>query len=138
MGVIPIGEVLSDNLYRVDLDPFEPDGGFGLTPLQEPAGVNGVVLSKRAWGQSVEYEFQFLIGRVKRIGHPQEDRVQSGPALNIDPRIDFCGQDGEIRLECDLPDAIGGDCLENRFDPVTWLSELDEAESHLFEAFAWG
>jgi len=129
---------LSNTLYHVDLVPFEPDGGFGPTPLQEPAGVNGIVPSKGIWGQSVEDEFQFRIGRVKRVGHPQEDRVQSGPALNIDPGIDFCDWDGEIRLECDLPDAIGGDGLENRLDPMTWMSELDEAESHLFEALAWG
>lgn len=50
----------------------------------------------------------------------------------MNPRIDLRGCYGEIGLESDLPDMRGGDGLENWFDPVTWLSELDEAESQLF------
>jgi len=115
----------------LDSSPFEPDDGFCPTPLQEPAEVDGAEFSKNVWGQSFEDEFQFLTYGVKRIGHSEEGGVQARPTLEIDPRVDICGSDGEISLERDLVDASGGDGLEDWFDPVTRLSELDEAESHL-------
>jgi len=128
----PRGEVQSVTQHFVDLDPFELDHGFGSASLQELSKINGAEFPKRVWYQSVEDEFQFLVGRVKRIGHPKEDRVQSGPARDVDSGIDVSNSYGEIRLECDLPDVSGRDSLKNWFDPVTWLSKLDETESHLF------
>lgn len=122
----------------MDLDSFEPDGGFGSTLFQKPAGIDRAELPESVWCQSVEDEFQFLAGLIKRIGHPEEDRVQSGPARDVDSGINVCSSYGEIRLECDLPNVSGGDGLKNWFDPVTWLSELDETEPHLFQAFTWG
>ena len=110
------------------LDSFDPNGGFGPTPLQEPARVK-VGLHKSACRQSLEDELQFLVGLVKCIGHPQEDRVQSGPARVVYPRLDVCRSYGEICLESYLPDESGGDGLENWLDPVAWLSELDETKS---------
>ena len=120
------------------LDLFDPDGGFGPTPLQEPARVNRIGLRKNVRGQGLEDDLQFLVGLVERIGHPQEDRVKPGPARVVDPGIDVCGRHGKICLESYLPDVGGGDCLEDRFDPVTWLSELDETKSQVFQTLAWG
>ena len=127
MGFVPRGEFSSGAL-----DSFELDDGFGPTSLQESTRINGVGLRKSIRDQGVEYELQLLPNWVKCIGHSREDGVQAGPAGKIDPGINFCGLYGEIRLECNLPDASGADSLENWFDPVTWLSDLDETESDLF------
>ena len=40
--LVPIVEFSSDTPNLVNLGSFEPDDGFGPTPLQEPAGVNRV------------------------------------------------------------------------------------------------
>jgi len=118
-------------ILRTFSSPLEPDDGFCPTPLQEPAEVNGAEFSNNVRGQSFEDEFQFLTYGVKRIGHSEEDRVQSRPALQIDPRVDICDCHGEICLERDPVDASGGEGFEDWLDPVTRLSELDETESYL-------
>ena len=70
-------EVPSDTPRLVNLNLFEPDDGFGPTTLQESAEVNGAEFSQSVRDQSFEDEFQPLIGGVKRIGHSEEDRVQT-------------------------------------------------------------
>lgn len=122
----------------MDSSQLEPDGGFCSTPLQEPAEVNGSEFTNNIQGQSFEDEFQFLTYGVKRIGRSEEDSVQSRPTLQIDSGVDICGCHGEIRLERDLVDMSGGEGLEDWFNSVTRLSELDETESHLFQVLAWG
>lgn len=120
------------------LGAFEADDGLCSTPLQEPAGVYGFGLVNDFGSQSVEDEFELVVGRVKRLGHPEEGGLQSGPAFEIDYGVDFrCGR-GEIGIESDLPNTIRGDGLEDWLDPMTGLPELDETESHLLEAPAWG
>ena len=86
----------------------------------------------------MEDELEFIVCRVKGLSHTQEGGLQSGPAFEIDYRIDLCCSGGEIGIERDLPNTIGGDGLENWLDPMTGLPELDETEPHLLEASAWG
>lgn len=67
-------EVSSD---LVDLKPLKSNDCFGPTPLQEPARINGIEFSENVRDQNIEDNLEFLACLLKRIGHSEEDRVQS-------------------------------------------------------------
>lgn len=70
-------EVSSDTRVLVDLNPIKSNNYFGPTPLQETAGINGIEFPENVRYQSVEDKLEFLACLLKRIGHSEEDRVQS-------------------------------------------------------------
>ena len=77
MESVPMREVSSDIWDRVNSNPLKSNSRFGSTSLQEPTGINGIEFPENVWDQSVEDKLEFLARLLKRIGHSEEDRVQS-------------------------------------------------------------